>query len=57
MAFKKLVRFEEGGQIFYGDLISSDENEYLVKKFHGSFAGGFNETETQVKVGKASTLN
>ena len=56
MVFKKLVRFEEGGQIFYGDVIGNDKNEYLVKKLHGSFAVGFSATEEQIKVKKVSAL-
>lgn len=35
-SFKSLVRFAQGAQVYYGDLINSDNGKYTVKKLLGS---------------------
>jgi hypothetical protein len=44
MAFKKLVRYEHGGETHYGDLISSGSHGFLVKRLDGNIQNGFNST-------------
>lgn len=52
MAFKRLVRFSEEGQTFYGDLISSDGGNHTVKKLSGTSFDCLQETETVVQTNK-----
>ncbi|OAQ71428.1 fumarylacetoacetate hydrolase family protein [Pochonia chlamydosporia 170] len=52
MAFKRLVRVSEGGQTFYGDLISSNGSNYTVKKLLGTSFEALRETETVVQTNK-----
>ncbi|KAJ5125207.1 hypothetical protein N7448_004532 [Penicillium atrosanguineum] len=44
-AFKKLVRFNSGAQIHYGDLVSVSDNKYTVRKLEGSPFGNLRATE------------
>ncbi|KAH8893628.1 fumarylacetoacetate hydrolase family protein [Thozetella sp. PMI_491] len=44
MAFQKLVRYEEGGEACYGDLVNSDERGHLIKKLRGNLEDGFTAT-------------
>jgi hypothetical protein len=47
MAFKKLVRYEYGGESQYGDLISSGGDGFLVKRLKGSVQTGFSSTSDE----------
>lgn len=54
MAFKRLVRFVEGGQPVYGDLIKSDGDNHTVKKLTGSPFGILQETDVIIQTNKVS---
>ena len=47
MVFKKLVRYEYGGESQYGDLISSGSDGFLVKRLKGSVETGFSSTSDE----------
>ena len=47
MAFKKLVRYGHNGENHYGDLISSGEHGFLVKRLEGSIREGFKPTSDE----------
>jgi len=47
MAFSKLVRFEHGGRVSFGDLVESSENGFTVNELSGSLAEGFSSTSSE----------
>jgi len=55
MAFKKLVRFDQGGEAKFGDLLSENKNGFVVKPLEGSIEAGFKESDAStVEVTKVS---
>lgn len=41
MSFQALVRYEEGGQVHYGDLLETTSEGFKVSKLDGNLEQGF----------------
>lgn len=54
--FTKLVRYSEGDQIYYGDLLESTAGEYTVARLSKSPSGSFTRTGKEEVVEKVSVL-
>ena len=55
MTFKRLVRFEEGGEAKFADLLSETENGFVIKPLKGSLEHGLEESDAEIlRVTKAS---
>lgn len=54
MPFRRLVRFQDNDQVSYGDLISSDESGYTLKKLSGHSVESLQETKDVVKTTKVN---
>ncbi|KAF5701111.1 fumarylacetoacetate hydrolase [Fusarium mundagurra] len=52
MVFERLVRFEENGSSYYGNLISSSQDSYKVEKLSGNLEQGFQLTNQVTTVSK-----
>lgn len=50
MAFRNLVRFEQTGQAFYGDLLKKEKQDFVVKRLDGNIEDGFKATDEIVRV-------
>jgi hypothetical protein len=59
LGFSKLVRYEQDGKVFFGDLQShSDDGKYIVKRLEGDLDQGFRSAgDENIAVSKASTWN
>jgi hypothetical protein len=55
MAFTRLVRFVEGGEAVYGDLINSDGDTYTVRKLSGSPFETLQDTAVVVQTKQVSS--
>ena len=53
-SFSRLVRYADGGQTFYGDLIRTENGQYSVKKFLGDVFS-LQPTDDIVKVKEVCT--
>ena len=51
-SFKRLVRFAQGAQVYYGDLIESVDSQYTVKILLGSPFEVLKPTDEIVKTDK-----
>ncbi|CAM1509219.1 Fc.00g029580.m01.CDS01 [Cosmosporella sp. VM-42] len=51
-SFKRLVRFAQGAQVYYGDLIDTADGQYTVKKLLGSPFEALKQTDEIVKTDK-----
>ena len=47
MSFKRLVRFEHDGQVFFGDLLETRDDGFKVAKLGGTLASGFTVTKSE----------
>jgi hypothetical protein len=55
MTFKRLVRFEEGGEAKFADLLSEAEDGFVIKPLNGSLEHGLEESGAEtLRVTKAS---
>ncbi len=49
MAYRRLVRFRERNDVFYGDLLETRGDEFLVRKFLGDPFDALQETDEILK--------
>lgn len=47
MTFKRLVRFEEGDEAKFADLLSGTENGFVIKPLKGSLEHGLEESDAE----------
>jgi hypothetical protein len=55
LGFSKLVRYEQNGQILFGDLQSHKDGEYMIKRLQGDLDQGFQPTGDDNTVRKVCT--
>lgn len=57
MAFEKLVRYEDGGKISYGNLLESSKDGFKVAPLTGNLTEGFKAAESNpVQVKKVRSV-
>jgi hypothetical protein len=56
LGFSKLVRYEQNGQILFGDLQSHKDGEYMIKRLQGDLDQGFQPTGDEDAVRKVFTV-